>query len=169
MYKVAFASAVLLFSVQAAAQPSTDGQVRETAAAFVSAWNSHDMERLASLFAKDAQFVNVVGTWWKDRAQIEQAHVASHKTMFKDSKLSGSVTSIKYLRPDVAVAHMPWQLTGARTPTGKPVPLRKGILMFVLTREQQGWTIQAAQNTDVVAGVGAPPPAQAPRESPRKR
>jgi uncharacterized protein (TIGR02246 family) len=35
-----------------------------------SAWNAHDMERFASLFADDADFVNVRGWWWRECARL---------------------------------------------------------------------------------------------------
>jgi len=124
---------------------------------FVTAWNAHDLGALAGLFAADADFVNVVGIWWRSRKEIEAAHVATHQTFFKTSSLSGRVASVKLLRPDVAVAHFVWELSGSRAPDGRPAPLRKGILVFVLSREGDGWTIRAAQNTDIVEGALVPP------------
>ena len=47
------------------------------------------MAQFAQLFARDADFVNVVGMWWKNRQEIEQAHAHSHATFFKNSRLSG--------------------------------------------------------------------------------
>ncbi|WP_246684898.1 hypothetical protein [Mesorhizobium sp. B2-7-1] len=37
----------------------------DAAAAFADAWNRHDMDDFAVLFSEDANFVNVVGMWWK--------------------------------------------------------------------------------------------------------
>lgn len=76
--------------------------------------------------------------------------------MRKDSHLAGQVASIKLLRPDVAVAHYAWTLSGSRAPAGDLLPNRKGILVFVLTRQSKHWTIAVAQNTDIVEGVLAP-------------
>ena len=41
---------------------------------FVEAWNRRDPGALASLFDEDAEFVNVTGLWWHDRASIRTAH-----------------------------------------------------------------------------------------------
>src|SRR5688572_20242345 len=84
----------------------------EVAAAFVDAWNRHDMRALAALFAEDASFVNVVGLWWKSRGEIEAAHAHAHATIFRDSRLDGGVASVGHLRPGVAAVHVAWQLTG---------------------------------------------------------
>ena len=62
--------------------------------AFAEAWNRHDMDDFASLFCEDANFVNVVGMWWRNRSEIEAAHRATHATMFRDSQLEGVVSSV---------------------------------------------------------------------------
>jgi hypothetical protein len=45
---------------------------------FEEAWNRHDMDALATLFANDADFVNVIGMRWVGRDAIKQSHAASH-------------------------------------------------------------------------------------------
>jgi uncharacterized protein (TIGR02246 family) len=121
------------------------------------AWNAHDMHAFAALFSADAEFVNVVGMWWRGRAQIEAAHVATHRTMFKDSQLSGEVAAVKAVRPDVAVAHLRWTMTGALSPAGARIPPRHGVMVFVLAKDGgEAWTIRAAQNTDIVEPPAPP-------------
>jgi uncharacterized protein (TIGR02246 family) len=119
--------------------------------AFMEAWNRHDMQALSALFAEDADFVNVVGMWWTSRPEIEAAHIATHETIFKNSRLEGEVASIKELRPGVAAVHMTWELSGQSGANGMPDEPRRGILLFVVTEEQEGWRIKVAQNTDVVS------------------
>ena len=40
---------------------------------FEDAWNKRDADALALLFDEDAEFVNVAGLWWHDRASIRKA------------------------------------------------------------------------------------------------
>ena len=129
----------------------------DVAAAFADAWNRHDMDDFAELFCEDANFVNVVGMWWKNRAEIEAAHRATHKTMFRDSRLEGAAASVVELSPGLASVHYRWTLTGASAPDGSPAGTREGILLLVLKKEQSGWRIKVAQNTDIVPGAIAPP------------
>ena len=56
--------------------------------AFAECWNRHDMNAFAELFAADAEFVNVVGLWWRGREEIKKAHEVTHATMFKNSRLT---------------------------------------------------------------------------------
>ncbi|TRC72165.1 SgcJ/EcaC family oxidoreductase [Mesorhizobium sp. WSM4307] len=129
----------------------------DIATAFADAWNRHDMDDFAALFSEEANFVNVVGMWWKNRAEIEGAHRATHETMFRDSRLEGFVSSVVGLAPGLASVHYAWTLTGAFAPDGSPAGTRKGILLLVVKEEQSGWRIKVAQNTDIVPGAAAPP------------
>ncbi|HSP18433.1 MAG TPA: SgcJ/EcaC family oxidoreductase [Myxococcaceae bacterium] len=156
-------SAALLVSTSALGQNYDERSVHERSERLISAWNEHDMTAFADLFAPRAQFVNVVGIWWKSRAEIEAAHEATHKTMFKDSVLSARIASMTWLRTDVAAVHLAWELKGAKDPSGNAVPTRKGIMLLVFTREQKQWLVQVAQNTDIIEGVLAPPAPSAPR------
>jgi uncharacterized protein (TIGR02246 family) len=138
-----------------AAAPAADEQaVTAVIRAFEEAWNRHDMDSFASLFLDDADFVNVLGSRWIGRTAIREAHAATHATIFKHSRLHMKETSVRFLKPDVAVARSLWDLTGHSTPTGEIAPPRKGILTNVLMKEKGRWRIVVSQNTDVVPAGG---------------
>ncbi len=157
-------AAFLLLTSLSMAQPTSPGGDTVDAigvgSAFARAWNAHDMDALAGLFALDADFVNVVGLWWHGREAIRQAHAQTHQTIFKASTLVIDSTTVRFLSPDIAVAHMIWTLTGHLTPEGTPGPPRHGILSFVMKRQEKVWLIQSAQNTDIVPGVATIPQEQ---------
>jgi len=133
---------------------STDtSKVTGVVNAFAAAWNRHDMEAFAQLFAADAEFVNVVGLWWKGRAEIRQAHEATHASMFKNSRLTILDTSVRFPLPQLAIARSRWRLEGHVGPDGQALPPRTGILLNVLTVDDGSWVIIDSQNTDVVEGV----------------
>lgn len=52
---------------------------------FVEAWNNWDLDTLASIFDEDAEFVNVVGLWWHDRASILKADAYGLERIFNRS------------------------------------------------------------------------------------
>jgi uncharacterized protein (TIGR02246 family) len=134
----------------------TTSKPEHVATAFANAWNRHDMDEFASLFASDANFVNVVGVWWKNRSEIEAAHRATHETIFRNSRLEGDVSSVVDLAPGLSSVHYTWTLTGASTPGGSPAEDRKGILLLIAQEGPSGWRIKVAQNTDIVPGAIAP-------------
>lgn len=119
-------------------------------AAFAECWNRHEMEAFAELFELDAHFVNVFGTHWRGREEIEAAHRATHSTVFSRSHLTiGAVDRIE-LSHDGAVQYAQWTLDGLFAPDGNAMSPRQGILLFVSRRQGDGtWRIAAAQNTDI--------------------
>jgi len=128
-------------------------EVTRVVNSFAEAWNRHDMQALARLFAPDAEFVNVVGMWWKGNAEIRKAHEFTHATMFKDSRLTMLETSVRFPSKQFAIARTRWRLEGHVSPDGEALPPRTGILVNVLASEGGTWVIIDAQNTDIVEGV----------------
>ena len=128
----------------------------EVVARFTEAWNSHDAAALAALFDYPADFYNVVGRWWRSRAEIQVAHEEAHATIFKDSTLEGRAAAVRHLRPEVATVHMVWRLSGESGPRGGGP--RSGILTFVLVRDGTGWRVTTAHNTDAMPGIPVPSP-----------
>ena len=124
--------------------------VRAIVNEFEVAWNHHDMDALAMLFANDADFVNVIGRRWVGREAIKKAHAASHATIFKMSTLKIGDTTVRFLKPDVAVARSVWALSGMTSENGQVAPTRTGILTHVLIRADGHWLIVETQNTDIV-------------------
>ena len=122
--------------------------------AFAEAWNRRDAHALAALFDEDADFVNVVGLWWHDRAGIERAHAYGLARIFPESTLEPTLVRVRRLREDVAVVHARMRLTGQSPVDDVDAPRRRTtILTFVAHRVEGSWSCAAAQNTDVVPGA----------------
>ncbi len=128
-------------------------QVTHVVNAFADAWNHHDMEAFASLFAEDAEFVNVVGLWWKGRAEIRKAHERTHATIFKASRLTVLETAVRFPLPQLAIARSRWHLEGHVGPDGQALDPREGLLLNLLAFDGRNWAIIDSQNTDIVEGV----------------
>ena len=78
-------------------------EVTNVVKAFAECWNRHDMNAFAELFAPDAEFVNVVGLWWKGREEIKKAHEVTHATMFKNSRLSLAEIAVRFPLANLAI------------------------------------------------------------------
>ncbi len=128
-------------------------EVTQVINAFAKCWNRHDMDAFAELFAPDAEFVNVVGLWWKGREEIRKAHQFAHETMFKHSRLSISDTSVRFPVPSIAIARSRWVFEGHVSPDGSALPARSGILVNVLAGATGAWLIIDSQNTDIIEGA----------------
>lgn len=149
------------FAICALAVPPDEAGVRNVVAGFATAWNNHDMDSFGKLFAPDADFVNVTGILMKGRHEIQSHHAWSHGAIpestripqtlpknygiFKNSTMKFESIDVRFVREDVALAHVNWQLVGdARTSTP-----RHGVFLFVLNRGKEGWQIAVAQNTEI--------------------
>ena len=121
---------------------------------FVEAWMQRDADMLASLFAEDAEFVNVVGLWWHNRADIKQAHAYGFEKIFSESDLVLRKTTVKHLSNDVAVVHARMRLKN-QTPKGKvkTPSLRQNIFSFVVQKREESWICVSAHNTDIIPGA----------------
>lgn len=141
-------AAIVLFSwtMFAADQSGDEAAIRTLEARQPEAWNNHDAKAYASLFTENGDCVNIVGWWWKGRAEIEKKLTDAYVYVFKESTLTITNMDIRFLTADTAVAHVHWTMTGARTPAGLPVP-QQGIQTHVLQKQNGQWLIAAFQNT----------------------
>jgi uncharacterized protein (TIGR02246 family) len=123
--------------------------IEDLVQALEAAQNRHDAHAFAEAFAEDADFTNVFGLVQKGRAGIEAGHAPVFKTMFKDSHLTVTGTSVRLIRPDVAAVDVKWTMTGARDPHGNPWPERAGLLNWIVTRHGEDWLIDVSHNMDL--------------------
>lgn len=120
---------------------------------FQEAWNRKDAHALAGLFSNDADFVNVVGLWWHNRADIERAHHYGLTAFFRNSAISARHVKLRWVGEDVAIIHTRWKLTGQLDKAGEELEDRFTIMVFVAERSSTGWIVCAAQNTDIIPGM----------------
>lgn len=114
------------------------------ASALMAAWNAKDAQAFASRFTQEATFVNVNGSLWMGRKDIEDRH--SHAGIFKTSHAEIKPESVRLLTPDVALMHVSWTITGdARDP--EP---RSYLMTLVVSKRDGRWFIVAAQNGSAV-------------------
>jgi uncharacterized protein (TIGR02246 family) len=111
-------------------------------------WNEHDMAKFAADFTDDADFINVGGTWWKGRKQIEEAHVEAHKRFFGKSRVTLVDHKIKMLGPETAVAIVTGKMEGQDLPPGV---YRTDYNRFtaVLVKVKGEWKITALENVNL--------------------
>lgn len=127
---------------------SDEAAIRAVVQQVQDGWNTHDAKAFSAPFAADADYVVINGMLARGRAEIEQGHAGIFSTIYKDSKNAATVKSVRFLRPDVAVVHIEWNLDyqmGGQA--------RKGRAMntMVMTKEAGKWSIAVFQNTSMDA------------------
>jgi uncharacterized protein (TIGR02246 family) len=134
----------------ATANPAADNAaIRALAQRQEAAWNRHDAKAYAALFTADCDVVNVVGNWWSGRAEVERKLTTAYTSAFRHSTLTFTNVQMRYLTPQLAIAHLRWAMTGAEMPAGLPQP-RQGIQILVVRKQAGEWLIDAFQNTNTV-------------------
>jgi uncharacterized protein (TIGR02246 family) len=137
---IVFVSFGVLASVAQTPQNSStdEAAIRQVVQRVQDGWNAHDGKAFAAPFALDADYIVVNGMNLKGRETIEKGHTSIFTTIYKDSHNAATVRSIRFLRPDVAVVHIEWNLEFR---AGGEV--RKGHAMntMVMTKEGGKWSI----------------------------
>ncbi len=121
--------------------------------AFFDRWNRGDAEGLGELFVEDADFVNVVGLWWRDRRAIRKAHAYGFERIFRNATLQLVELKVRELSPDVHIVHTVSTLDGQTGPDGGSTGTRVAVISVVAHRRDDGFRIVSCQNTDRVAGA----------------
>ena len=137
---------------QTAAPPNREQDekgIKEVLIGFAEAWNRHDAKAFSMLFAEDADFTNVRGMSAHGRTEVEKMHAPRFATNFKDSNQKITETKIRFITPDVASVDARWEMTGAKGQDGQEIPLRKGLLNFIMTRSSGQWLIMIMHNMDL--------------------
>ena len=108
------------------------------------AWNAHDMKGFSADLAEDVDVVNRFGHWMSGRAEVEAHLIGLHASPYRDHLVdrSSKVERVRFLTPDVAVAH-----ERAKEEAGQSVRT------YVLQKRDGRWRVQSAD----IAEQKAPP------------
>jgi len=126
-------------------------QIRVALKGMDDAWNRHDMTAFVSYMADDVEWVNVVGMWWKGKAQVYQAHEAFHRTIFKNRQIhEPESTELKLVAPDCVLVTMIAKADGFTTPSGHVEPPGRSVLTEVFVKRDGKWLVVQGHNTTIV-------------------
>lgn len=108
-------------------------------------WNAGDSAKFASPFASDADYVIVNGQHIRTRAVIDFGHKQIFGTIYKGSKNKHTVKQIRFLKPDVAVIHVEWNLLYGEKLENK----NRAMNSIIAVKNGGKWEIAAFHNTPI--------------------
>jgi uncharacterized protein (TIGR02246 family) len=115
---------------------------------FEEAWNSHDMGAFAELFHPDAIFISRFGHFWRGREEIVARHAEIHSTIYRDCTIANHLQHLEGLTEEAAIGVVKSRVSVGRfMPTGPRVFSSQ--FLYVATRRQGVWRIQAGENVAV--------------------
>src|SRR5262245_54777068 len=144
-------------------QPSTaTADVTRLLETLALGWNAASGETYASVFAADADFINILGMHARGRDLIARGHDEILSTVFRGTRMTAAVDSVRFLRPDVAVVEATLSLQKADgqpftfgDPSRPPTPHTKA--GYVATKEGETWSIAVFRNMVPFARPAAGP------------
>lgn len=123
-------------------QTDDEAAIRALVQSVQDAWNTGSGEGFAAPFAEDADYVIVDGRYIQGRAVIAAGHQHLFEGVYQGSHNTFTVESIRFLRPDVALARV---LAHLQAGIGEGEARNT----WVLTKEGGTWQVAAFHNTPV--------------------
>ena len=126
------------------ARTADEDAVREVVRRYENARDATDAQAIEALFTFDADQHTTAAEWRRGRAQVVTGSLGSSKQNPGDRTIS--VTSVRFITPDVAIADGPYDIAAGGT-------VRHNWTTIVLKREAGTWRIAAIRNMMPTGGV----------------
>jgi uncharacterized protein (TIGR02246 family) len=121
--------------------------IKAVIAATTDAFSRHDAKAWVKLCTPDAQLVTVRGESMNGVAEIEKGLTRIFETRGRNVTLKTLDLAVRFIRPDVALAHVTNHLSGLVSPEGQTLPAHHELSIRVLVKDQGAWRITAFHNT----------------------
>jgi uncharacterized protein (TIGR02246 family) len=138
---VLLAVAVPAVHAQSAPKEADSAAIKMLLSKFTDGFNRHGAAAMGPLFADNADFTNLRGASQHGREKIQANFVTLFKTILKDAKRTDSPRDIRLLTPTLAAIDSDATIDGSLAPDGKPNPLRKGLMSWIVTKQGGAWHI----------------------------
>jgi uncharacterized protein (TIGR02246 family) len=144
--QLAILLAVFSSSVPAqSSSPDDDRAIRQVLARFYDGWNTHDVEKMVSVYAEDVDHINVFAEWHKGKESIGQdlrlLHNGQKKrldgTIAPAGTKSYTIEKIRFIKPDVAVVQV------------RSISMVGNLGTYVMTKRENGtWFVVSFTNVN---------------------
>jgi uncharacterized protein (TIGR02246 family) len=140
---------------QSAPRQADEASVRLLITQASNAWNRGDVDSLAAVWAQDGELVAGDGSYHNGRPEIAKYLTHLLTGFWKGSRFVASVTSVRFPRPDVALAH----LDGGFVLPGETelAPERRAAVSIIAIRDKATWQFALYHSTRLR------PPSPSPR------
>ncbi len=142
---------------QQAGSNEDEAAIRKVIVEMTDGFNNHDGKAAARMYTGDARFVSVRGDMMNGQAGIEKGLSAILTTRAKNATQRTMDVTVRFIRPDVALANVTNELSGLVAPDGHALPSHQELSLRVFVRDAGIWQIAAFHNT-MVAPFSPPPP-----------
>lgn len=141
-------------------------QVQHIVDEIVASWNAGDAERMYRLATDDVEWINIMGMYWRGKAQVQAAHHAILTTRYKG--VGETLEEIETLRPigaDAVLAVVRKRIHAFVAPDGVAIPPTQNRLTLVFQQTPDGLRLAHGANVEINARAALSDPAQQNRPS----
>lgn len=124
-----------------------EGAIKRVIVGTTDAFNKHDAKAFTRFYTSDAELVTVRGERMSGTAEIEKNLTAIFATRARAATLKTLDVSIRFIKPDVAIAHVTNEMTGVVDSEGAKLPAHLELSIRVLVRNKGTWRVTAFHNT----------------------
>ncbi len=80
--------------------------IKDLLARFYEGWNTHDVEKMISVYTDDIDHINAFGRWNKGKQAIKADLTEFHAGPGKNSQKTYTIEKIRFLKPDVVLVQV---------------------------------------------------------------
>lgn len=113
---------------------------------FIVGWNEDDMVAHTAMFAEDSQFIDRDGIIYNGLEEITKHEMEVREGRYCDTLARVLDVSIRFIRPDVAIAHLWWDMILPNS-DGSASPIHSGTFTFVMSTKADQWLVDVSHNT----------------------
>jgi uncharacterized protein (TIGR02246 family) len=110
--------------------------ISDILARFYEGWNTHDAEKMISVYADDIDHINAFGRWNKGKQAIKEDIIQFHAGPGKNSQKAHTIEKIRFLKPDVAIVQV------------RSISSVGNIGTYVLSKDSGKWLVVSFTNVE---------------------
>lgn len=133
---------------QGAVTPADEeAAVRKVIVEMTEGFNRHDARASTSMYLPDADFVTARGERFRGTEGYEKGLASILSTRAREASLRTLDVSVRFIRPDIALAHVTNELSGLIAPDGQRPPPQKELSLRVFVKQDGRWRVAAFHNS----------------------
>ena len=153
MRRILFLAGVLALAGCQPAEPppaetapmSDEDMIRARTDEFEQAVSNADAKAIGALFVEDADLVDQAGNMHHGRMAVEERYQKLFEGPYKGAQANLEISSVRFVRPDIAVIDGSYELSGMKSAEGQDVPAVKGMFTNVSVKQNGQWMLHCSR------------------------
>ncbi len=124
---------------------SDEDMIRARTDEFEQAVSHGDAKAIGALFVEDSDLVDQAGVMHHGRTAIEERYQKLFDGAYKDAQANLQVTSVRLVRPEVAIIDGTYELNGMKSPDGLPLGIITGMFTNIFVKQDGQWMLHCSR------------------------